>query len=213
MRKSGKLAEFFLLAALAYWSWDYVFPPRPTILSFRIGESFSDVVKKSTFPVVENSTAPDVLYGFGATWVTKPAVILKFNDPEHGFTLPATMFVVVTYLDGKVITVSTSPMLKKMRFDEAFVVLSKLQEQFKAGGWRPVQSNESVWYDLTPAGRQKLHQDVLDSTKGWAVTQELIVPGLYSMIFRIKCAENCFGEMGPDRYLIDIGLGEDLRRR
>jgi hypothetical protein len=42
---------------------------------------------------------------------------------------------------------------------------------------------------------------------GWAEGQELVVPGKYAMIFRLKCTAGCGDVPGPERYLIDIGLG------
>lgn len=210
MKKFGKFIVAGTFATTAYFSWEHVFPPTPTTLSLKIGATYAEVVRKSDFPVAENSLAPTDQLGAGGTWVTKPAVILQFDDPKHGFVLPPTKFLVVTYIHGKVMTVSTSPMLDKLTFDEAFDTLAELQGQFQRAGWQPETASRSTWYDLTPSGRDQLHRDVLNVKRGGAVGQELVVPGLYSMIFRINCAKNCSGEMGPDRYLIDIGLGADL---
>src|SRR3712207_7427924 len=34
---------------------------------------------------------------FGAIWVTEPAVIIRFTDPKHEFTLPPTKFAALTF--------------------------------------------------------------------------------------------------------------------
>ena len=75
--------------------WWHSRPPEPTVLSFRLGQTFEQVVRNSTYPALENSNRPTDDPGgnkFGATWVTEPAVIIRFTDPKHGFTLPPTKF-------------------------------------------------------------------------------------------------------------------------
>jgi hypothetical protein len=187
----------------------YFHSPTPTVLSVRIGQPYLEVVSGSTFPVEKLSNSPiGNSLGFGVTWVTKPAVILIFNDPQHGFILPPTTFATIGYMDGIADDIATSPMLKKLPFDEAVDLLAQLQAQFQAGGWRPWPNNGSTWYDFSPAGRTLMHQHMLSASYGWAEEQWLFIPGKYSMTFRIKCAEDC-ERMGPDRYLIDIGISKD----
>ena len=44
------------LAAIAFW-W-HSRTPEPTILAFRLGQTFEQVVKDSTYPVLERSIRP-----------------------------------------------------------------------------------------------------------------------------------------------------------
>jgi hypothetical protein len=193
---------------LASGAWTYFYIPEPTVISVRIGQTFTEVARASSFPVMTSSNIPDNALGSGATWVTKPSVIIRYNDPKHGFTLPATTFAAISYMDGKVDTIATSPMLGKMTFGKAIEEVAALQSQFQAGGWQ--LDNGTSWYDLTPQGRERLHGELRKLSNGYMETKMLVIPQKYSMIFRIWCAERCDSNIGLDRYLIDIGLGEDF---
>lgn len=185
--------------------------PEPTILAFHVGESFEEVARNSTYPVLKRSNLPaEDPSGdkFGATWVTEPAVIIRFNDPHHGFTLPATKFAALSFSENKAATLATSPMLNAVPFDEAVDMLEKLQIQFKAGGWTPWKGDESEWFDLTPEGKMRLYAKMFEL--GYSESQELRVPNKYAMTFRLKCAKGCWEHKPPYRFLIDIGVGEDV---
>jgi hypothetical protein len=185
-------------------------PPAPTLLSFRVGQRFAEVVKASTYPVMQRSNvpSPDVDMA-GDTVVSEPAVVLCFNDPQHGFTLPPTKFAFIGYEHNVVDTVSTSPMLDKLSFDEAVAVLENLQNQFKAGGWEPWAGDGSKWFDLTPEGKKRLYKRMFEP--GYSQSAELRVPNKYEMVFRLKCTDGCWpGESPPYLFLVDIGLGSDI---
>ncbi len=184
--------------------WQFYRISEPTVLSFRVGQAFEDVVKNSTYPVIEH--AYDVNHSGGIT-VNEPAVILCFDDPQHGFTLPPTKFAVIGYEHGHVDTVATSPMLDKLPFDKAVAVLENLQNQFKAGGWVPWEGDGSVWFDLSPEGKKRLYARMFEP--GYSQTAILDVPKKYGMTFRLKCAEGCWTREPPYRFLIDVGLGTD----
>lgn len=79
-------------AAIAAAVWWYSRTSEPTVLAFRLGHTFEQVAQNSTYPVKERSNLPadDPDNRFGATWVTEPAVVIRFTDPTHGFTLPPT---------------------------------------------------------------------------------------------------------------------------
>ncbi len=203
MVKCKKPMRAIVVLMLGYGAWEYFYEPAPTILSAHVGKTFEQVARDSTYPVAVRSggAATDMQW----TDVTEPSVIIRFSDPRHGFTLPPTTFAAITYMYGKVTTISTSPMLKPLPFDEAVEVLAQLQKQFQAGGWQPWANSASRWFDLTPEGRRRLHQAMHEP--GWAEGQELVVPGKYAMIFRLKCTAGCADVPGPERFLIDVGLG------
>ncbi|MEW6759295.1 MAG: hypothetical protein AB1437_00605 [Pseudomonadota bacterium] len=183
------------------------------MLSFRVGQHFEEVVRASTYPVVQRSLVPGKELDFsGGTFVTEPAVALCFNDPQHGFILPPTKFAFVSYLHNVVVSVSTSPMLDKLPFDQAVTVLENLQDQFKAGGWEPWADDGSTWFDLTPEGKKRLYQRMFEP--GHSQSAELRVPKKYGMTFRLKCADGCWpGEKPPYLFLVDVGLGYDTADR
>jgi hypothetical protein len=201
-----------LTGVLLAGAWWYYRTPEPTVLSFRVGQTFEEVVRNSTYPVMEHSSIPTHAYlGSGETFVTEPAVVLCFDDPKHGFTLPPTKFAMIGYDENHVATVSTSPMLEKLPFDDAVAVLENLQNQFKAGGWEPWKVDGSVWFDLSPEGRKRLYARMFEP--GYMQTAILHVPKKYGMTFRLKCAEGCWTGEPPYKFLIDVGVSDDTEGR
>lgn len=203
--------RLLVLAAICVWLWWYYRPPVPTVLSYRVGQSFEAVVASSTYPVMERSNLPaDDPSGdqHGATWVTEPAVIIRFNDPRHGFTLPPTKFAALGFDHNVATTLATSPMLDKLPFDQAVEVLEQLQNQFKTGGWQPYERHRSKWFDLSAEGKKRLYAAMLKHP--YHQQQTLRVPKKYAMTFRFMCAEGCWTREPPYRFLIDIGVGRDV---
>jgi hypothetical protein len=198
------LGAGLILAAI----WWHLRMPEPTLLSFRPGQAFEGVVKDSTYPVMTRSNLPsESESGWGATWVTEPAVIVRLNDSEHGFTLPPTKFAALSYQQNVVASLATSPMLEELPFDQAVGVLENLQDQFKAGGWEPWAVDGSVWFDLTPEGKKQLYARMFEP--GYMQTAILRIPKLYGMTFRLKCTEGCWTREPPYLFLIDVGVGRD----
>lgn len=197
-----------LIPAVIWW---HARTSEPTVLSFRLGQTFEQVVMDSTYPVLKHANRPADDPGggkFGAIWVTAPAVTIRFTDPKHGFILPPTKFAALTFSENQAVTLSTSPMLDPLPFGEAVAILENLQNQFKAGGWEPWARNDSTWFDLTPEGKKRLHARMFEP--GYMASTDLRVPNLYGMIFRLKCTEGCWTKEPPYLFLIDIGLGDDL---
>lgn len=209
MKKAYRRLALASVAGVGLWS--YYRTPEPTVLSFRIGQTFEEVVKSSSYPVMERSNLPadDPSGGqHGATWVTEPAVIIRFADPIHGFTLAPTKFASLGFDHNVATTLSTSPMLDKLPFDEAVAMLEDLQSQFKAGGWVPYKDDGSRWFDLTPEGKKRLHAAMFKPP--FLEQYTLRVPKKYAMTFRILCAEGCWTREPPYLFLIDIGVGTDV---
>jgi hypothetical protein len=191
------------LAAAAWAKRDHLMPT--TTLSVRIGEAYDDVVKGSTFPLTEKSDPPDDKHDFGSTWISAHSVVIAFNDARHGFVLPPTKFGAVGYSDRKVSTITTSPMLEALPFDEAIVLVNRLQADFKRAGWEPVErSGERApsWFDTTSAA------GLAELRRGGA--RELVVPHKYAMYLNFKCWDNCSPAPNDKSvYLIDISMGPD----
>ncbi len=189
----------------------WVFARAPaTVLTVCLNDTFEQVKQASTFPVAAWSDDPskDEL-GFGATWVREPAVIIRFRDPQFGFTLPPTTFAAIGYMHHRVDTITTSPMLIKVPFEEAMVEVSRLQGIFQAQGWQ--LEYDTTWFDLSPTGRIALHSNIRLGSQGFSKWVSLRAAGKYSMIFRLRCASECDSGLGHDRYLIDISISKDLR--
>lgn len=208
--KPGYRFRLLLIGAVGTGLWWNYRTPEPTILSFRLGQTFEEVVQNSTYPVMKRSNLPaddPSKDQFGATWVTEPAVIVRFTDPVHGFTLPPTKFAALTYEHNVASILSTSPMLDKLPFDKAVAVLEDLQNQFKAGGWTPYKDDGSRWFDLTPEGKKRLHAAMFEPPFREHYT--LRVPKKYAMTFRFKCAEGCWTREPPYLFLIDVSISTD----
>lgn len=202
MKKLGIVA----LAIFGYMTWHYLYSPTPKVISLHIGQSFHEVVNSSSFKVMDASTIPDESTdGSGATWITQPAVIVHFNDPQYEFTLPPTTFVAIDYRNYRVSTIATTPMLKKLPFDEAFVIAESLQRQFQAKGWQP--ENGTGWLDF--GEKEVLHKNLRQWVTTYRNHVELVAPRKYSIIFRFYCSERCDSRIGLDRYLVDVGIGQD----
>lgn len=206
------VSTFGLCVAAPMLWWRSPAAKRPLVLSFKIGQTFEEVVKASSYPVVEYSNIPtrDRIQA-GETFVTEPAVVLVFNDPEHGFKLPATRFAMIGYTHNKVETVATSPMLEELPFDQAVAILENLQIQFKAGGWEPWIDDGSAWFDFTAEGKKRLYARMFDPEFSKEAT--LRVPGKYGMTFRLWCADGCMTRQPPYRFMIDVGVSSDIEGR
>ena len=208
MKRSAIAALLLIATATSVGFGMFDGPGSPTMLSFRIGQEFQDVVAGSTYPVMTRSAVPEGSIGAGETFVTEPAVTLRFNDPDHGFVLPPTKFAVVGYNHNKVSTVATSPMLDKLPFDHAVAILEDVQRQLQVGGWEPWERDESAWFDLTPAGKKRLYARMFED--GFAQQAILRVPNQYSMILRLWCSDGCMTGRPPYLFMIDVGVGSDV---
>ena len=198
-----------ILAVLAGGATHHSQVPEPTVLSFRIGQTFEEVVNNSTYPVMKRSRIPTNAHlQAGATWVTEPAVILRFDDSKHGFTLPPTKFASLFFMENRVQTLATTPMIEKLPFEQALVVLANLQSQFQAGGWEPYAGDDSRWFDLSPEGKKRLYARMF--VPGYMETQRLRIPNKYSMTFRLWCAAGCATHEPPYLFLIDVGMSSDV---
>lgn len=186
-------------ASFAWWAYSRA----PTELVLRLDEHFDDVVKNSSFPVRKNSFIPtDEDNGSGVIQVDKPAVIVKYDDPPNGFTLPPTKFAVVTISKFRVKVFTTSPMLEALPFDQAADVLETVQAELRAAGWQPSEGKNSKWFDLSPEGRKQL--------RAYGGTTELVVPKRnLAMYLNFKCfTGDCDHPNDTARFLIDVSLGK-----
>lgn len=202
-----KTSVFIVISIGAVGMGWWLDEPDPTLLSLRIGQHYDEVVKGSTYPVVNGYGNPhDDESGAGWTFIDKPAVVIEFNDPQHGFLLPPTKFASVAYEREKVSSLTTSPMLEALPFEETVDMVERLQVQFRRRGWTPWQEDGSDWFDTSPAGRRRLSEQL---AADYAVMNRLQIPGRYWMSVTIKCALHCGETQEAARFLIDIGVISD----
>ncbi|WP_283189534.1 hypothetical protein [Pseudomonas sp. PMCC200344] len=186
---------------VAYFNWN------TEILSAHIGKSYNDTVEDSTFSVTANTAFyPSKPPHPSSTWISKP-VIIHFDDPEHGFTLPATKFGAIGFDEGKVSTMTTSPMLETLPFDQMMPLLNQLQGMLKDSGWVPRNREENSWLTLgSEVEKNALQKQLFDQV----VVVMLLIPHKYSLALNVKCYARC-NERDPKtaKYLIDVSVGSD----
>lgn len=186
-------------------------PEKNNAISLHIGKPYEDVLRDSTFPVKSNTamrqTTPLVE---DSTWITSP-VIVKFDDPQHGFTLPPTKFGAIGYNNGRVTTLTTSPMLEALSFDELIPLFNHLQGVLKKSGWLPRNTDRNSWLKLdSKLERGALQRLLFDQ----AETVVLLIPHKYGISLSVKCYVRC-NERDPNtaKYLIDVSVGKDYSNR
>jgi hypothetical protein len=176
-------------------------------LSAHIGKTYDDTVADSTFAVSSNTAFyPGNPPHPSSTWISK-SVIINFDDPVHGFTLPATKFGAIGFDEGKVSTMTTSPMLETLPFDQLIVVLDQLQDQFKNAGWVLWSADRNPWIKTdTEADKRALQAELFSHV----VVTVLLIPHRYSLALNVKCYARC-DERDPKtaKYLIDVSVGAD----
>lgn len=206
----SKRATLFSIAVVCVVGW-LVWPaPQPTLFSLRIGSKFEEVIRDSSYPVEKSSKSPrNDEHGFGYTLVTEPAVVIQFNDPQYGFTLPPTTFAAVAYRRSQVATIRTSPSLRTLSFPEAVTVLGRVQTQLQKGDW--LLANESRWIDLSPAGTRRLYDQLNGESSGHMHIISTVAPGKYFLYLGIRRAGESL--LGFDRYLVELSIGVDYPGR
>lgn len=176
-------------------------------LVVHIGKTYESVVTDSTFPVLRKTAMyPSDPPHPSSTWVSSP-VIIHFDDPEHGFKLPANKFGAIGFDEGKVSTMTTSPMLETVPFDEMIVVLDQLQSQLRNAGWVPWNAERNPWVKTSTEDDKKVLQGELFEH---VVVTVLLIPHKYSLALNVKCYARC-DERDPKtaKYLIDVSVGAD----
>ncbi|WP_211629357.1 hypothetical protein, partial [Paraburkholderia nemoris] len=107
-RRVGAFATVSAAVMLAASAWVWRDGLVPATLSVRPGQTWEEVVKGSTFPVAKHSDMRN--NGSGTTDVDASAVVIVFNDPINGFTLPATRSAKITWRNARVAAITASPM-------------------------------------------------------------------------------------------------------
>ena len=187
-------------------------PKATTVISAHIGKTYEGVVRDSTFPIkAKTVTYPSEPPEPDSVWI-RGSVIVKFDDPEHGFTLPPTKFGLVGFNGWKVTTITTSPMLETLPFDQLIPLLDHVQEMLKSSGWIAEYGDERhSWFKVESESDRSALQSLLFDQ---AVSATLLIPHKYGMSLIVKCYARC-AERDPNtaRYLIDVSVGRDYSNR
>ncbi len=179
----------------------------PDNLSVHIGKPYDDVVRDSTFPVkAKTALYPGNPPHPSSTWISSQ-VAIKFDDSQYGFELPPTKFGAITYDEGKVSNITTSPMLQAVPFIELTSLLEGIQSTLKKSGWSAQNANDHSWLITTTELQKKSLQKELFEQVAIVV---LGTPHNSTLAINVKCYERC-SERNPAtaKYLIDISIGRN----
>jgi hypothetical protein len=186
-------------------------PKATTVISAHIGKTYDGVVRDSTFPI----KAKTVIYPSeppepDSVWI-RGSVIVKFDDPEHGFTLPPTKFGLVGFNGWKVTTITTSPMLETLPFDQVIPLFNNLQEMLKGSGWTLEKIGSNALIKASSEAEKNALQLLLFKH---AETVIFFIPHKYSLALTIKCYARCNErDVKTAKYLIDVSVGRDYSNR
>jgi len=176
-------------------------------LVVHIGKRYDETVADSTFDVPAHAVIyPGNPPHPSSAWISTP-VIIHFDDPKHGFTLPFTKFVSIGFDEGNVSNITTSPMLETLPFDQLVVVLDQLQSQLENAGWVEWNTETNPWVNTADeASRKTLQAELFDHV----MVTVLLIPHKYSLALNVKCYARC-DERDPQtaKYLIDVSVGKD----
>jgi hypothetical protein len=178
----------------AVWCGIYMLARPGDYVALTIGEPYEQVRQQShsTLPIAETR----------ANWggVINRPTILRFTDPQYGFSTPAAKFMMVSYDErGKVSGVTLSPQVETLPLDGTMVIVNDLQRQLKQGGWKQIRVADDPPIDNTPATRARIRACTAPTAYWQAVDKYQI--GLNIRCFRSEDHPN------DERYLITLDLG------
>ena len=81
---------------------------------------------------------------------------LRLIDPQYGFVTPPARFFTVSFDNERVSNIRMSPQIEPLLLDDTLKVVLDLQEQWRKGGWIPVDVNYWPPFADTPEWRAKL---------------------------------------------------------
>lgn len=157
------------------------------------GEPWEDMRKRSSAAI-----DPAIL---GHHWfrIPKTDARLRLVDSQYGFVTPLARFLTVGFDNEYVRNVRMSPQIEPLLLDDTLKVVLDLQEQWRKGGWIPV--DVSYWPPLadTPEWRAKLRNENKGGKSYWQAGNKYKV---MMVVGRFQDDRNPTDE----RYLITIEL-------
>lgn len=163
----------------------------------KLGEPYEQVRKHS------RSTLPPWESGDFMAVVTRPAAF-RFDDAQYGFTTPAAKFLSlgISGRTGKVDSVTLSPQVEVLRFEDAIAIVMDLQTQWRRGGWRPFQA--SYWRPIEDTVKtRRAIQKCEDPTAIWNAGIQ------YQVSLNIRCFRTD-ARLEQERYLITVQFGNQV---
>lgn len=181
-----------IVAALMVWGAVHFFADEPEI-ALTIGEPWEEMRQRSSATIAPATP--------GHYWFRAPETDarLRFVDPQYGFVTPLARFFTVGFDSEHVRNVRMSPQVEPLLLDDTLKVVLSLQEQWRKGGWSPVQVKDDPPFADTPEWRAQL-RDI--NRGGWSYWHAGEKYKLMMGVSRFKDDRNPTEE----RYLIKLEL-------
>lgn len=138
-----------IVTALLLLGAVHLFADEPEI-ALTIGEPWEDMRQRSSAAI--DPAIPGQYWGR----LPKSDARLRLIDPQYGFVTPLARFFTVTFDNERVGTIRMSPQIEPLLLDDTLKVVLDLQEQWRKGGWIPVDVNYWPPFADTPEWRAKL---------------------------------------------------------
>lgn len=162
-------------------------------IALTLGEPWEDMRQRSSASI--DPAIP------GRHWFRIPQTDarLRFIDPKYGFSTPLARFFTIGFDEERVDGIRMSPQIEPLLLDDTLKVVLDLQEQWRKGGWIPV--DVSYWPPLadTPEWRAKLRNENKGGKSYWQAGNKYKV---MMVVGRFQDDRNPTDE----RYLITIEL-------
>jgi hypothetical protein len=138
-----------IVAALLVFATVRLFAAEPEIALIP-GEPWEDMRQRSS-AAIEPAIS-------GHHWfrIPKTDARLRLVDPQYGFITPLARFFTIGFTDDRVDGIRMSPQIEPLLLDDILKVVLDLQEQWRKGGWIPVDVNYWPPFADTPEWRAKL---------------------------------------------------------
>lgn len=152
-----------------------------------------------------HSTAPFSVWGRGSKTVSggipKTDARLRFVDQQYGFETPLARYFTVTFVNNLVVDISMSPQIEPLLIDDAMKVVTDLQSQWCAKGWRPMGTQGDPTIADTPEWRAFVRQGVLSGVSYWQAGDKY-----QAMLSLARFRDS--RHLDQERYLITLDVAE-----
>ena len=138
-----------IVTALMVWGTVRLFADEPEI-ALILGEPWENMRQRSSAAI--DPAIPGHYWGR----LPKSDARLRLIDPQYGFVTPPARFFTVSFDNERVSNIRMSPQIEPLLLDDTLKVVLDLQEQWRKGGWIPVDVNYWPPFADTPEWRAKL---------------------------------------------------------
>ena len=111
------------------------------IVRAALNEHWNSMIANSTYKFSDLHR----LYDDSSYIMTDDPIILEYSDPNVGVTFPATRFLRINTIVGRVMSITLTPHLSALDIHEAFKLLEKLNEKLSEIGWEQSETRTPIF--------------------------------------------------------------------